>query len=636
MISNFRKFAKSPIAWGLFGLLILSFAIVGSQLDIFGSLGPRNVISAGERSMNAAEYRSAFERVRGNLQEQAGRPVTIQDMVDENIDARFLESQTQQRGFLEWAWKAGIRPGQALIIKQIRQIPAFFNQVTGQFDQAQYETALAQQNATPSELEQEFRDQYATEHFAAALYAGARVPRIYGALLAARALETRDGRWFQVTPAMVGAVPNPTDAQLSSFIQENAERLRAPEFRIVSVALFTPSPEDRAAAISDERINERFQFRRDSLSEPEKRTFVTLTVPTREAADRVAAALRAGQSAADVGRANNVQPADYASSPQSVLGDRAVGAGVFALQAGQVSDPIQGGVGFTVAKVDSITPARPASLEGAREAIVDELRQEDARAATYRRVEAYERSREGGKSMADAAQEAGARVVQLPPFTQNGKLPDGQDLNAPEQIFTTAWSLAKGGESDIVDAGQGQYFAVRLDDIRPAALPALAEVREPLTQQWKLREEARLLTAKAEELAGRVRSGQDIAAVAASANATLVTRTGIQQSRETQEAVGQGAMQGLFGQGAGQVFSLPNGQSSFVVGRVDAVHAAVPALAAPLVEQVRPRVTQELVQAMIQSSIAAGGRAVKATNDPALAREALGLTTPATPAAPAR
>ena len=636
MISHFRNFAKSPVAIVLFVLLMISFAVVGSQMDVFGAFGTKHVISAGDRSVDAAEYRADFERVRSNLQEQAGRPVSIQDMVDENIDARFLESQTQQKGFLAWAWKAGIRPGQALIIKQIRKIPAFFNQVTGQFDQAQYEQALAQQNATPAQLEQEFRDQYATEHFAAGLFAGARAPRIYAALLAGQALETRDGRWFLVTPAMAGAVPNPTDAQLNSFIQENAERLRRPEFRIASVALFTPTAADSAAPISDEKITERFNFRRDALSEPEKRTFVTFSAPSRAVADRIAAALRAGQSPADVGRANSIEPADYTDSPRTVLGDQAVGAGVFALQAGQVSDPIQAGVGFTVAKVTAITPAKPATLEGSRAAIVEELRQEDARQKTYARVEAYERARQGGKSMADAAQEVGARVITLPPFTQDGKLPNGQPLQAPEQIFSTAWGLSKGGESDIVDAGQGQYFAVRVDDIRPAALPTLTEVREPLTQQWKLREEARLLAAKAEELAGRVRSGQDIAAVAASANATLVTRTGIQQSRDSQTALGQGVLQGLFGQGAGQVFSLPNAQSSYVVGRVDRIHAAVPALAAPLVEQARPRITQDIVQAMIQSSIEAGARDVKAKNDPVLARQALGLSdTPAAPGAPA-
>src|SRR5690606_18042848 len=142
----------------LFALLILSFLVVGAQSDIFASLGPKHVIDAGERSVDQTQFRTEMDRVRNNLQQQAGRPVTIEDMAKENIHLRYLESQTQRLGFLDWAWKVGIRPGQELVLKEIRQIPAFFNSITGQFDQQQYQQALAAQNMTPAMLEHEFRD----------------------------------------------------------------------------------------------------------------------------------------------------------------------------------------------------------------------------------------------------------------------------------------------------------------------------------------------------------------------------------------------------------------------------------------------------------------------------------------------
>src|SRR5690606_22967531 len=117
----------------------------------------------------------------------------------------------------------------------------------------------------------------------------------------------------------------------------------------------------------------------------------------------------------------------------------------------------------------------------------------------------------------------------------------------------SAYSLSKGGESDVIDAGQGQYFVLRLTDIRPAALPTLAEVREPLAAQWIQRENAKRLSAKTEELAGRVRGGQDIAAVAASAGATLVTRTSVQQNPQAQSDSGQSAKVVLLGTSSGHV-----------------------------------------------------------------------------------
>lgn len=645
MITLFRNFAKSKWAIGLLVVLALSLLITGAQMDVFSGLGTRHVISAGERSVDPVQFRSDMDRVRSNIQEQAGRPVTIDEIVAENLHVRYLEEQTQRLGFMTWAWNAGIRPGKELVIKQIREIPAFFNQVTGQFSQDQYEQALAAQNVTPEMIERDFRDQYVQTHYGAAIYAGARMPRIYGALLAGQALETRDGRWFNVTQAMAGTAAAPTDAQLTAFLNENAAQLRRPEFRIASVVLFNDAPNASPAAIPEARILERFEFRKAALSQPATRTFTTLTVPTRQAAQAITTALRGGQTPAQAGAAANVQPATSTDVPQTAVPDPAVGAAVFALAPGAVSEPIQGRVGFTVAQVTAITPAAPATLESAREAIVQELREEDAKAGVYARVEAYEKARGEGQTLTAAAQAVGARIVQLPPVTQDGRLPDGQPMNAPPQILEQTYALTRGAESEVIDAGQGQYFALRLDEVTPAALPALADVRGPLAQEWTNRENARLLAAKAEELAGQVRGGQDIAAVATAAGASLINRTGVGQNPQIQQELGQGVLQGLFGQGKGQVFSAPGPNATFVIGRVDAIRPASAVLAAPIAEQVRGRMGQEWVTEAVQASINAAAVRAKAKNDPALAREALGLdplpeagaaATPATPAPAAK
>jgi peptidyl-prolyl cis-trans isomerase D len=206
-------------------------------------------------------------------------------------------------------------------------------------------------------------------------------------------------------------------------------------------------------------------------------------------------------------------------------------------------------------------------------------------------------------------------------------------MNAPPQILQNAFSLSKGGESEVIDAGQGQYFVIRLDDIRPAALPALDDVRQPLTLEWTRREMARRLSAKADELAARVRGGQDIAAVAASAGATLTARTSVQQSPAVQSELGQAVLAGLFGQGRGQVFSGQADGGGFVVGRVDAIYPAVPALAAPAAEQVRLRLAEQVGNAMVEQIVNAAATRTKAKNDPEIALRALGVT--AAPDAPA-
>ena len=328
MLTAFRTFAKSPWAIGLLVLLALGLLITGgTQMDVLASLGPKNVISAGERSVDARAFRASMERERTAQQQQTGQAVTFEQLVGGGALSQYLRQRSQQLGFMEWAWNAGVRPGKELVLRQIRQAPGFFDSVTGRFSQEQYQSVLAQNNATPQEFERELLDEVLTRHYGSSMGAAARMPRIYGAVLANQAMETRDGRWFTVTQAMAGRASAPTDAQLTTFMNQNAAQLRLPEFRSGTVVLFD-SPADANAAISEEKIAERFNFRRDALSQPELRTFTTLTAPNRAAADRIAAALRAGQTPAAVGQANNLQPAVYNETPRSAVSDPAVAAAV--------------------------------------------------------------------------------------------------------------------------------------------------------------------------------------------------------------------------------------------------------------------------------------------------------------------
>jgi peptidyl-prolyl cis-trans isomerase D len=200
------------------------------------------------------------------------------------------------------------------------------------------------------------------------------------------------------------------------------------------------------------------------------------------------------------------------------------------------------------------------------------------------------------------------------------------------------WSLGKGAESEVIDMGQGQYFVVRLDDVMPAALPPLAAIREPLARQWVLRENARLLSARADALAARVRGGEDLAAVAASVGATLQTGSGL--NRQSAEQNGQGVINGVFNSGRGEPFSQQNTADTFVIGRTDRISTAVPALAAPAAEQFRLRMAGDHGNAVGEAAITAAAARSKAEFDEPLARTALGLpaeapVAPAAPGAPA-
>lgn len=633
MISLFRNFAKSKWAIGLLVLTALGLLVTGgSQGDVLGALQPPKVISAGDRSMSPLEFRTEMDRQLEQIQTQQGRAVTYEELLAEANLGAILKSRAQELGFFAWAWKAGVRPGNELVLRQIRAIPAFFDPVTNQFSQDLYQARLAEAKMTPALVEQGARDEYSRIHFGTAMVAGVRMPRIYGAVYANQTQQTRDGRWFVLTQQMAGTAPQPTDAQLNAFMTQNASDLRNPEFRSGSLVVFS-NPADQNIAISEEKIRARFEFRKDALSLPERRTFVTLTAPTRAAADRIAAALRAGQAPAAVGQANDLQPADYNETPRSAISDPAVAAAVFGLAVDEVSAPIEARVGFVVARVTGITTGREVTLADVRDQVIEELKGQEARGAISRRVTAYEAARAEGKSLEAAVREVGAMIVPVPAVSREGRTPDRQQINVPAKVLESMWKLTKGRASEPTGLGEGQFFVVQVNDIIPAAMPSLDEVRAPVTRAWIARENVRLLSARSDALMARLRAGEDIAAVAASVGASVTSRTGIKQDEDTVAQLGQGVVGGLFSAEKNQPFSQPQSEDSIAIGRVDRIAAPVAALVAGEAQQWRARLGAATGDPLYNAAVVAAAERVKATYNEELAREALGVTAPVTPPA---
>ncbi|WP_372707279.1 peptidyl-prolyl cis-trans isomerase [Brevundimonas sp.] len=625
MITLFRNFAKSKWAIGLLALLALSLIITGgTQMDVLGALRPPQVIAAGDRSLDQTEFRQMVEQIRFQNQQRSGQAMTVEQLASDPSFAPAFGQRAQELGFLAWASDAGIRPGKELVLRQIREIEAFFDPVTQKFDETAYQARLADAKMTPAMLEQQFRDEYIQTHYGSAVAAGARMPRIYGAVIANQTQQARGGSWFVVTPAMAGSAAAPTDAQLTTFMGQNRAALTSPEFRTASLVIFNDSA-GGDVAISEEKIQARFNFRKDALSLSERRTFTTLTAPNRAAADRIAAALRAGQTPSAVGRANNLQPAAYADTPRSAISDPAVSAAVFGLAANQVSAPIQARIGFVVASVASVTPGREVTLADVRSQIVEELRGQEVRAQVSTRVEAYELARSEGKSLEQAVAQVGARIIAVPAVTQDGKNRAGQQVNAPAELLEAMWKVTKGRASEVVSAGEGQYFVVRVDDVVPAGLPALDSVRPQLTQAWTAGENARLLSARADALSARLRRGEDINAVAASVGATVTTRASVRQNQETLAELGQGVLGGLFNAERGQPFSQQQQDGGIALGRVDRITAPSPALAAPEAQQWRQRLAGNVAESFLRSTVDSAAMRVKAGFDEDAARVALGV-----------
>ena len=632
MMAALRAFAKSPFAAVLMGLLIVSFGIWGVR-DVFHMRISDAVVKAGSREINSADFKQRFQQQLKQFQEQSGQQVTLDQAVQTGVVQQALEDMGTEEAVLEAIHRAGVQASDKLVVDQLRKIPAFFNPVTGAFDENSYEQLLSQHNLTPVQFQQDLRDQLDTLHFTSGMSAGLTVPLTYAVMFAGLDQQSRAADAFVLDPRAQAMPAKPTDAQLNQFIKAHADRLSEPETRNITLVRISASDIAKSLHPSEADVQKMFNIEKAKLTTPERRSFVQITARDPAQAQQIAARLQKGEDASAVAKAFGTRPISYADAPQGTITDPAVGKAVFALQPGQVSGPIQGGFGISVAKLVSVTPGKPATLEDARPQIEKDLNDKAAKDTAYDQSEKYSDAHAKGQTLDAAVKASGAKAFVIPfPIRADGKLPDGRTLpSVNDKMLKDAFSTPRGGETDITDLGQGEYYAIRVDKVTPAHLPGLEEIRPQITQAYMTNAVIEAMKAKGATLLARVKKGEPIATVAASAGAKVqhleMTRATAQQQ---QQVLGPQLLSQLFNAKAGDTFVAGMPNYGVAVVKVDAIKMGAVADIARESQGIRGQLTEQLGRNEFgEMFYAAARQQVKPRIDLSLAYQALGVQPPA-------
>lgn len=625
MFSAVRQFAKSLVARILLGILIVSFAIFGIG-DVFRQARSDTVVKAGSREIGAADFKREFDGYKQQTEQRVGQPITVEMAVEKGLDRRVLDGLAGRESFAEMMHRMGIRISDEQIVSQIRKIPAFFDHVSGKFDEKLYAGALAERQLTPAKFESLMRDDMAQQQMTVAMASGLQIPRAYAALGAAYVMESRDATFFVIDPRMVPPPTQPTDAQLEAFMKENAAQLMRPEFRQLTIVRFSGKAIEPTVKVDPAEVKKRYDFVKDSLSKPETRTVVQIPAKDAATAARVAQALKSGVDIAPAAKMAGVEPILYADKPKTAIADPKVADVAFSLPAGAVSDPIQGQLSFAVVKVMKVTPGKQTSFEEARPQIEAQIRQDEAGQKVYDLSQVYEDAHTAGANLTEAAAKAGVPVETTAPVTAQGLLQTGKPSNLPAELLKSAFDLPQGGESDIEEAGKGEYYAVRVDKVIAPAVPPLAEIKPQLSRVYMLQQLTSEMKGKADALAARVQKGEPIEQVANSTGAHAITVAGVSRFKAQQFAkLGRDFLMKMFGAKPGDVFTAQSDQLAMFVGKLDGVHAARPQDAAVLIEQQRQQLTEDLFQQVGGDAEGYARTKVKAKTNLDRARLAIGV-----------
>ena len=558
MLETMRRSVSGWTAKILLGLLILSFAVWGIGSSVNGGLS-NTVISAGETDVTPSEYAFTYSQALNRISRQIGRQVTAQEAAAFGIDQGVTSQLIAGAVLDEQSRNLGLGVSDERLAQTIAADPTF-QDASGNFSRSTFRNVLANARINENDYVAQQMNVARRSQLIEAVARDADTPAVFLTALGLYNGERRTIDYVTLRAPAADSVEDPTDEQLQSYFDENKARYAAPEYRAIVYAEVTPQALADPKAVSDAEVKADYEARRQNYATPERRAVQQIVFPDKAAADAAKAKLDGGASFEEVAREAGRSPADIdlGTVTRAAIPDAAIADAAFALEAGGVSDVVEGVFGPVILRVGQIEPesVRPlAEVEGDIRQALALSKAADAVDAAY---SAYEDARGGGATFQEAATQAAIPVKTVAAVDRNGNAPDGQPVELPQKsdLLAAAFESEPGFDALPVNVDPNGYVFYDVASIDPAHDRQLDAVRETVVGDWKRERAGEQLEEQANTLAKAVEDGRSIADIAAEAGAQAAPANAITRQSGVSD-LGQPGVEAAFSGPAGAVETAP-------------------------------------------------------------------------------
>ncbi|MEM9343811.1 MAG: peptidyl-prolyl cis-trans isomerase [Pseudomonadota bacterium] len=541
----------------LVGLLIVS--LMGFAVSDFGA-STRAVAKVGDTEIDTRTYANALQADLQTLSRQMGTNMTLSQGRQFGIDQIALGRLIEEAALENEAALLGLSVGDQFVADEIARIPNF--QSADGFNREAFVDALRRNGTTVREFNDEIRADTARNILRAGIVGGLTASDTYIDTLYNWARETRDVTLRVYGPEdLDGAIPAPTEAELTQFHEENPELFTIPETRVITYALLTPQMILDTIDTSDEDLRREYDARIDQFVEPERRLVERLIYPSTDEAAAAKAALDAGEKTfEDLVSERGLELSDIDLGDVSEADLDAAGAPVFALTEPGIAGPIDTSLGPAFFRVNAILAASETTFEEAREELAAELSADRAGRVILDMSSDIDDLLAGGATIEDLGSE-----TEMETGTIEWRPDMDEGIAAYAEFRAAAQTVTEDDFPELILIDEGGAFALRLDEILPPRLQPLGEIREEVTTAWTEAQTVQRVTEQA-QAAGEVLETGDSAAVL---ELGTIRETGIARDGFIEGMPG-GVIDGIFQMAEGdvRVFQTPTGAA---LVRVDTV-----------------------------------------------------------------
>jgi len=499
MLDLMRKKAGTWMIKFILGVIIIVFTFWG--VGSWTAQKINRVATVDGEPITVETYRFAYNQLMDQMRRQFGNNLSEDLLKMLNVDEQAMNQVVEQKLLIKEARRLNFDVTKQELVTAIAGYPGF--QVDGVFNRRRYEAVLSNNRMSPESFEATQETSMLIDKVRRFVTQNAKVSDL-------EAREWYNWRNSEVNIAYVlfapakYAVTGPDDDQAQAYFDENKETYRTAPLVKAEYVFFDPAAHARDVKVTQEDILEYYDSHVSEFQVPKEvrarhvlikvdQAAATADVEkAREQAEKVARLAQGGEDFAELAKA-------YSEGPSGATGgdlgffkrtdmvapfaDKA-----FALQAGEISDPVRTRFGWHVIKVEQIKAAQVKTPDQVAAQISKRLKDTTAKNLAYEQADRVFESSYEDNSLATGAAVEGLTVVTSEFFDRSGPQKDFVNGQAFAQA---AFGLPEGEISDIVDAGQG-FYLIKVLAKKSAAIPKLSAVRGRVDRDWQQLERDKL------------------------------------------------------------------------------------------------------------------------------------------------
>ncbi len=509
MLQSIRDRAQGWIAWVIVGLIILTFALFG--IDQYAR-GDKVVVVAEVNGENITgkEFLTLYNRQKSRLEEQFG------DMYDQVVEDKELRSQVldalvESELMRQWAKEKHMLITDQQLAAAIHSAEVF--QQDGKFSDKIYEEVLMRNGLNIARFEYEQRQYLLEGQFAALTMSSTFATPFEVEQLAKLQGQERDVSYLRIDQRPFLKTVNIPETLIKETYEKNLAQYVEPEKVSIDYIELSQDKIADSIEVNDALIQAYYDENKGLFTVPEKRhakhILISVDAETEEAlalaqktVAEVQEKLAAGESFEALAKTYSQDPGSAESGGDLGLFEQGMMVPefdevVFALEIGQVSEPVKTDFGYHIIKLEGIEPKQVQPLETVKAEVAEQFKMEEAERQYFDLLEqlttvAYEQS----DSLEPAADAVGIPVQTSEVFSQEGGA--GEILSNPK-VLTSAFSeelLNEHLNSEPIELGANRSVIIRVNQYVEQRQKPLAEVSDAikaqLTRQVAIEEAAKL------------------------------------------------------------------------------------------------------------------------------------------------